>query len=179
MAWLHEKGTYFRRRFRPSAEPPRESKNDASRVAGFLEARKAEIRRYFAEVDMWKCNSSESSQVPTFLLLPLGSLSLVLSAPKEDWLRTLNVSFRKRDIWGWRLLNNFLFRSSLGTIARSFRGLQYSTNNGEKMADNSSNLLVILQNGLSTTLSNKQMQKQVRLKKIVCRNWINNLEQEN
>ena len=43
--------TYFLFRFRLS-EPPLESKSEASRVAGFLEARNAEIRRYFALVDI-------------------------------------------------------------------------------------------------------------------------------
>ena len=45
------KCTYFLFRFRLS-KPPIESKSEASRVAGFLEARNADIRRYFAEVDI-------------------------------------------------------------------------------------------------------------------------------
>lgn len=46
-----DSGTYFLLFLRLS-RPPVESNKEASKVAGFLDARKAEMRRYFAEVDI-------------------------------------------------------------------------------------------------------------------------------
>lgn len=43
--------TYFLFRF-PLLKPPVESNKDASSVAGFFEARKAQIRRYLAQADI-------------------------------------------------------------------------------------------------------------------------------
>lgn len=147
--------TYFRFLFRLSI-PPIESKREASRVAGFLEARNADRRRYFAEVDIWKSNSSISAQTPNFLLLLFFFVSLFDSAAGEDWDETLNTSFREGAICGWRWENNRLFISSLGTTPKSCKGSQYFWNNGKKAVDNSSTLLVILQKGLSTTLFNEK-----------------------
>mgnify|MGYP001799070050 CR=1 FL=1 len=48
---LEIEDTYFLFLLRLS-RPPVESNSDASSVAGFLEARKSEIRRYFAEIDI-------------------------------------------------------------------------------------------------------------------------------
>lgn len=69
--------------FLPFDGPPVESKNEASRVAGFLEARNAEIRRYFAETDKWKSNSS--SCVPNFftLVLPFTTSDVALTSCDE------------------------------------------------------------------------------------------------
>lgn len=65
----------------PPPCPPVESKSDASSVAGFFEAIKAEIRRYFAEVDIWKSISSEVPLAPWFFAI---LFLLVVSLCAED-----------------------------------------------------------------------------------------------
>lgn len=132
-------------------EPPVESNMDASRVAGFLEARKAQIRRYFAQADMWKSISLEDSLTPTFLAMPL-HLFVLAEASEDSLLSTLNVSFRDGPICGWRWENNFLFISSFGTMPKSSSGSQYIWYNDENAVNNSSTCRVTRQNGLNTTL---------------------------
>lgn len=82
-------------------EPPVESNIDASRVAGFLEARKAEIRRYFADVDIWNSKSSKSGESPNLRALPLRLAFSLLTSPLEEGLEEiLNASFREGMICG-------------------------------------------------------------------------------
>lgn len=97
---LDQQVSYFLLRLR-LLEPPVESKREASRVAGFLEARNAEIRRYFAAVDMWRSISSEDSQAPNFLAFPFCQVSpLLAEVPEDGWGMTLNISFRDSAIYG-------------------------------------------------------------------------------
>lgn len=147
--------TYFLFLFRLS-DPPVESKSEASRVAGFLEARNAEIRRYFAEVDIWKSISSKASEPCIFEILFLMVLSLLAGALSIDSEVTVNVSFKDRITYGWIELNNFLFMSSLGTVPEPPRGSQYFLNRGVMAVDISSTRLVILQKGRSTRLFNNK-----------------------
>lgn len=153
--------TYFLFRFRLS-KPPYESNNDASRVAGFLEARNAEMRRYLAEVDIWKSSWSVASELADFLVPLFTFTSFRSPTSVEGGDETLNISLIEEDMWGWRLLNNLLFISSLGTTSGSLKGSQYVSNNCAKEADSSSTRLVIRKKGLSTRLKKKR----IKIKKI-------------
>ena len=155
MVW--NRHTYFLFRFRLS-EPPLESKSEASRVAGFLEARNAEIRRYFALVDMWKSISPISSDLSNLFGFPLCFVSLPFSTSLKGADETLNTSFREEAICGLIWLNSLLFMSSLGTtpFPLSLKGSQYFSNSGFNALDNSPTCLVILQKGFRATLHEKK-----------------------
>lgn len=133
-------------------EPPLESKSAASRVAGFLEARNAETRRYLADTDIWISSSFVTSFPRSLFIFPLllELTSLLTSADDQDGM--LTTTFSEAAKCGCRQSNNFRFMPSSGTRPRSFSGSQYLLNNGLNAIASSSTLLVILENGFKTTL---------------------------
>jgi len=140
------------------SDPPVESNKAASRVAGFLEARKADNSKYFADTDMWNSNSvSKPSLLPNRLLLLAFPPELrSLHSSTEVLVGTLNVSFKATAKCGCICSNNLLLMLSSGTAFKSPNGSQYLLKSGSSAATSSSTLLVTRNNGFSATLPNKK-----------------------